>query len=122
MSAIDNDLPEVETQDGVERRKNPRTSCNWRAVVRLGNGATCDATVVDVSEGGMRLLADVPVEKGSQLIVELDEIGRYSCEVRWHAPGQFGVMFLKSPEELSDIELEELSAYLCIDGAGLPDE
>ena len=101
-----------ESRSSIERRQHPRTSCHWPALVRLDDGTTSQAIVVDASKGGMRLVCDAPVVKGSLITVDLQKIGRYSCEVRWKTGCSFGVMFLSSPGELSENEVEVLAEYL----------
>lgn len=93
----------------VERRSSPRTACHWEAVVRLEDGTSFDAVVVDASKGGMKLLCNAPVEKGHCVRVEMRDIGGYGCEVRWRVQGRFGVQFLNSPNELTCGELDAVA-------------
>ncbi|MBU2581399.1 MAG: PilZ domain-containing protein [Alphaproteobacteria bacterium] len=100
---------------GDERRSSPRASCHWAAIVRLNDGTSCDAVVVDASKGGMRVVCEAAVDRGDRVSVELRNIGNYACEVRWRAQGRFGVRFENSPGELSSFEADAIAECIVPD-------
>ena len=101
------DTPDPDETAAIERRQHPRHVCRCPAVCRTGS-ASCDAVVVDASNGGFGLGGlTLAVAAGDILTVELDQIGSFRCRVAWKRGTRAGVEFLdeESPRatEMQDL-------------------
>ena len=101
--------PEVneEAQTGRERRRNPRVTVPWPAIVEDSDGRLVTGDVIDVSLSGMKLRvnSDVAVGEVVKLRVTLPRDGgelEISAEVVRRDPGGIGVDFGKLPVGTAD--------------------
>ena len=73
----------------LDRRKGSRLLINARAVYRLFDGTFHEAKVIDVGQGGLRLLSGQPILAGTWLELEIipptTKLDRIHCHgrVRW---------------------------------------
>ena len=96
--------PEVQEEavTGLERRRNPRVSVPWPAIVEDSDGRLVTGEVIDVSLSGMKLRvnSNVAVGEAVKLRVTLPRDGgelEISAEVVRRDPGGIGVDFGKLP-------------------------
>jgi hypothetical protein len=77
----------------ANRRRSERRACRGLAKIQFGIGSLPrDCTIVDVSEGGIRLIAenlDVP-DEFTILLAE----GRRQCRLAWRIGCEFGAQFI----------------------------
>jgi len=91
------------------RRHNRRTVIQSAT---LGIGETdIDCTAYDISLGGIRLKADISIEKGANVYVQLRDKLKQAAKVIWFADGFMGLVFLDDPEDVK-VGLGHLSAGL----------
>ena len=86
---------------GNERRQHPRHACRCLVVCRAGT-ASCDAVLVDASDGGFGLDGlTLTAGVDAVITIELDQIGTFRCRVAWRRGTRAGVEFLdeESPGE-----------------------
>ena len=102
---------EPEVQEGAlierERRRNPRVTVPWPAIVENSDGRLVTGDVIDVSLSGMKLRVNSNVEVGGavRLRVTLPRDGgeiEISAEVVRRDPGGIGVDFGKLPVGAAD--------------------
>ena len=80
-------MPRIETQAAVYVREGAQT---WRF------------TCCDISQGGVKLVAPVPLTAGSDVVVTPTGMPPQPGVVRWHGDGQAGIAFNR-PLALSDL-------------------
>jgi hypothetical protein len=80
---------------GSDRRKSPRVACRGPAKIYLGAGTIPrDCTVLDISEGGMRLIADRVDSLPAEFTVILSNGRGRECRMAWRIGCEFGVQFI----------------------------
>jgi c-di-GMP-binding flagellar brake protein YcgR len=101
--------PEVQEEalTGQERRRNPRVTVPWPAIVEDSDGRLVTGDVIDVSLSGMKLRvnSNVAVGEAVKLRVTLPRDGgelEISAEVVRRDPGGIGVDFGKLPVGAAD--------------------
>ncbi len=105
---ISTELADAQKITGIEQRRHVRHAIRCPAVCRAG-ATSCQAMVVDVSDGGFgltecRLHADVD----DIINVELEQIGVFKCRVAWKRGDRFGVEIVDD-ESPSNADMEALA-------------
>ncbi|MBS0154715.1 MAG: PilZ domain-containing protein [Nitrospira sp.] len=107
----------------IERRRLPRTSVSFGLMYSGISGEDVligDATVVDLSEGGLGLRGDIPVQIGMELTLFLylpdrdEPLSILESTVVWSAGSLFGVTF----RDLSLSDGERLRSFLHTQSVG----
>ncbi len=80
-------------------RKHNRRTVIQSANLRIGS-FDFDCTAYDVSLGGIRLKVDVPIEQGTNVLVQLKDKLKQTAKVIWSADGFLGLCFLENPESV----------------------
>lgn len=80
-------------------RKHNRRTVIQSARVKIGS-SDFDCTAYDVSLGGIRLKLDLPVQKGSQVLVQLKDKLKQTAKVIWTMDGFMGLCFMENPEKI----------------------
>ena len=88
-----------------DKRRVPRHRCRVPAQIRFG-GKNYDGHIVDLSETGVRLLADTltDVWTGDRVEVFSADLGWMSGRVRWRRPGDFGLRLDESSNTRAKFE------------------
>ncbi|MEZ5918347.1 MAG: PilZ domain-containing protein [Parvularculaceae bacterium] len=68
-------------EDASERRRHRRVDMNLKARVLMEDGAEEPCIVVNISAGGAMLKARTPPPEGAEVIVYIDDIGRFKGKV-----------------------------------------
>jgi hypothetical protein len=71
----------------MERRKSPRVRCRFPCEI-LVSGRSASGTVLDLSEGGLSVLAALEADQGTSLLIRLQAPGGEPIEVEalvWHS-------------------------------------
>ena len=80
----------------VETRHVNRDSLFLLAEVRVeGGGETHRVKVRNLSAGGMMAEGNVPVERGSRIVVQLRGVGSVDGSVAWVQESRFGIAFAR---------------------------
>lgn len=103
---------ELSMQSGIERRTQRRYDCYWPANCRRGEELVDRVIVIDASTGGFRIASSIEVRVGQIVVLELDEIGTFTCEVRWTASDRFGVVIQNAGHELTASDVDYLAERL----------
>ncbi len=103
---------ELSMQSGIERRTQRRYDCYWPANCRRDGELVDRVVVVDASTGGFCIASSIEVRAGQIVVVELDEIGTFTCEVRWTASDRFGVVIQNAGHELTASDVDYLAERL----------
>ena len=78
----------------VDTRQLSRDSLFLLAEVRVeGRDESSKVKVRNLSDGGMMADGDVPVQRGSRVVVELRNIGTVEGSVAWVQDKRFGIAF-----------------------------
>jgi hypothetical protein len=91
--------------DNGWRPRMPRVPVNRLATLRAG-ARTYWVSIHDISQGGVRVEADQPIEIGGETIVTLENFRPISGVVRWRKGNQVGISFNQV------IPFRELSQWL----------
>jgi len=78
-------------------RKNNRRTVVMPATLDVGS-FNFDCTAYDVSLGGIRLKVDLPIEKGTNVYVQLKSRLKRTAEVVWSGDGFVGLIFRDNPD------------------------
>jgi PilZ domain len=75
-----------------DKRRGPRHRCRVAAQIRFC-GKNYDGHIIDLSENGVRLLADelTDIWTGDRVEVFSADLGWMSGRVKWRRPGAFGL-------------------------------
>jgi len=89
---------------GVKSAINSMRKHNRRTVVQpatLGIGSfVFDCTAYDISLGGIRLRADISIERGTGVYIQLKNKLKQTARVIWSADGFLGLRFMAEPEKV----------------------
>ncbi len=91
-----------QTQETVERRKYPRTACEFAGTV-IDEGAEWRFKVLDLSQGGAMLhRLSIKMSMGRPITLKVDNVGVFTGKVAWRNPKYMGMRFVDpvSPENL----------------------
>jgi hypothetical protein len=86
-------------------RSHPRSAVFWSGALQAGR-QNVECIVLNMSPGGakVRMLKRF-VSDGSPVILHIDRLGGYTCEVVWTEGNTIGLRFLKDPKQIAaDIE------------------
>lgn len=97
----------AEQARGGEQRKSKRHKLSERAICRLNGGPMMDATVVDISVGGARLVPELPGEVGDDVEIELRRMDPLKARIVGIAQGHTRICF-----EIDSREKQLLSSYV----------
>jgi len=70
----------------------PRVEVDWLATVRAG-AKTIWVTLRDISQGGVKLEADQPLQPGQAVVLTIDKFRSINGVVRWYEDGCAGLSF-----------------------------
>jgi PilZ domain len=85
------------TQNFIEQRRSLRERVHFPAWIEIGDGSTRrDCTVLDVSEGGARIMVSSPVKIPREFWLVFSKFGtrRRRCRVAWRSTEQIGVTYV----------------------------
>lgn len=78
----------------ADRRSSPRHACRGPAKIQMGAGTIPrDCTVLDISDGGMRLIAD-RVDVAEEFTIFLPNGRSRECRLAWRIGCEFGAQFI----------------------------
>ncbi|WP_268939762.1 PilZ domain-containing protein [Paremcibacter congregatus] len=80
-------------------RKHNRRTMVQPAVLGIGS-FDFECTAYDVSLGGIRIKADLPVERNASVYVQMRHRLRQNAKVVWAADGFMGLRFIDPPEKV----------------------
>ena len=94
----------------AERRKFRRRG--FTGLVHLENGGErIGCKLLDISVGGVAVRTDDPPDVGTDMVVEIDGLGRFDAYVRRVSDGKVGLAFATDTRERW-LQLKELSQSL----------
>lgn len=70
----------------------PRVEVDWLATVRVG-AKTCWVSIRDISQGGVKLESDEPLNVGDHAVLTIDKFRSVRGVVRWWDEGVGGIAF-----------------------------
>lgn len=85
--------PALGDQLAAGQRSRKRDSLFLAARMRAGDGEATDIRVRNLSEGGLMIDGAPPMAIGTELVVELRNIGPVPGKVAWYIDGRAGVAF-----------------------------
>jgi hypothetical protein len=89
------------TQSFIEQRRSIREQVQFPAWIGTGDNAQPrECTVVDVSDGGARIMVSSPIDLPREfwLLFTRDGKRRRRCRIAWQSDGQIGVAYLGPPQ------------------------
>jgi hypothetical protein len=90
------DVPEMLScqaqEDSGRRPRLPRVEVDRLATVRSG-ARLCGVNTRDISQGGVKVETDEPLELGAQVVITLDRFRPVAGVVRWCGEGYAGIAF-----------------------------
>lgn len=97
----------AEQARGGDQRKSKRHKLSERAIYRLNGGPMMDATVVDISVGGARLVPELPGDIGDEVEIELRRLDPLKARIVGNGQGHTRICF-----EIDSREKQILSSYI----------
>lgn len=114
--------PSIRRQEAQDRRKHRRVQWTVRVRGLTGDGEEFQCTTVDVCAGGLRINLARPLQKGENLVLYIDEIGRVEGTVaRILNEIGYAVEFKLTPRKRDKIA-DQLTWLINRDRLGLSDE
>ncbi len=92
-------MNEPDSEDADERRKGARGSALWKAHVR-DDSDSHRCRVYDFSLTGAKVWTDNPLEPGTVIKLDIDQIGVIKGRVAWAKQDQMGIEFTSDVEEV----------------------
>jgi PilZ domain len=96
----DPSAPAQPAQSGAEKRRHKRRSGMWKAHVELGHGYRVDCVILDLSDGGAKIMLKQPVAIGKVVTLVADCIGARGARVCWSEGHRAGVQFIEGSAEV----------------------
>lgn len=93
-------------------RRYTRTQVRVPATCIFEDQTCLSVVILDVSLGGFRLDTSVPIAVGEEMIIYIDQIGRFRCRLAWKENTQCGVQLLEEANHLSVSQITELASSL----------
>ncbi len=80
-----------------DKRCDSRLPVLWSGKItdENNNVHTCD--IRDISNGGMMVSCDEQFQIGSSLLLEVENLGEFAGEVRWHSSESLGIFLMAGP-------------------------
>lgn len=94
------DDPASPSPCGSDKRRHKRKSGMWKAHVELGQGYRVDCVILDLSDGGAKLMLKLPIATGKVVTVVADSIGARGARVAWSEGDRAGVQFIESSAQV----------------------
>ncbi len=76
----------------ANRRKSERRLCRRLARIQFGTGLPRDCTITDISDGGVKVIAEY-VDVPTEFIIILSEGRPRQCRLAWRIGCEFGAQF-----------------------------
>lgn len=95
-----------------QRRRHERYQVNIAAKCFVDDLAPIAVRIIDISEGGFGLNCVLPFQKGADLKLSLPDVGVFRATVAWERDGRCGLRLLADHGDISQAELDGLSALL----------
>jgi hypothetical protein len=94
------DDPASPSRSGRDNRRHKRKSGMWKAHVELGHGYRVDCIILDLSDGGAKLMLKQPIAMGRVVTVVADSIGARGARVAWSEGHRAGVQFIEGSAQV----------------------
>ncbi len=94
------DNPASPSPRGSDNRRHKRKSGMWKAHVELGHGYRVDCIILDLSDGGAKLMLKQPIAVGRVVTVVADSIGARGARVAWSEGNRAGVQFIEGSAQV----------------------
>jgi len=94
------DHPASPSSRGSDKRRHKRKSGMWKAHVELGHGFRVDCVILDLSEGGAKLMLKQPIAAGKVVTLVADSIGARGARVAWSEGQRAGVQFIEGSAQV----------------------
>jgi hypothetical protein len=87
---------------GAEKRKFPRRKIDILAQIEMADASTAPGTVLDLSQGGVRLKVRQAGNLPEQFLLKLGSRVQRWSRIAWRSDTEIGVEFLAVPQEPTD--------------------
>jgi len=82
-------------------RKEERRETTFRAKFVFGDKAH-DCAILDISPGGAKLKSGAAVVSKTEIVLDLDKIGKFTANIVWCSNGTIGIKFTDDPARTAD--------------------
>jgi PilZ domain len=93
-------------------RRFPRYPTQCPATCSVDGFDHWAVVIVDASQGGFGLSRDLPVPRGTHVIISIPQIGDFLCAIAWKKAGRCGVELASESGWLTDDEAKRLAGGL----------
>ncbi len=100
----------MDSNPNAERRKFRRRGFTGQVHLEI-DGERIGCKLLDISVGGVAVRTDDPPDVGTDMVVEIDELGRFDAYVRRVDGGKVGLAFATDTRERW-LQLKDLSQSL----------
>ncbi len=101
-------------EDGANRRREAREPVKWDAVV-IVDDQPYDAKISNVSLAGTLAKTDAPIEMGTELILQIPDLGEFAGIAMWVDKPFYGLALMVGP----DLDLKHFTVG---SGSGMSDK
>lgn len=78
-----------------DRRLDPRKKVIWNGRLHR-DGSVLDCEIFDVSAEGAKARLTLRIAVNATVVLEIDRLGMFPAEIRWHTAHEIGIRFLES--------------------------
>ena len=93
MAAAQPKTVDINQGDGADKRRHRRVPLTLRARFLAPDGAEHECQVVNISAGGLRLVAKHHLSREEKLVLYVEHVGRFDCMVVRNCADGFAVRF-----------------------------
>jgi hypothetical protein len=94
---------EPPAQVGAEKRRHKRRSGMWSGRLELGQNQRVGCVVLDLSDGGAKLMLKEPVARGKIVTLISERVGSRGGRIAWADGKRVGIEFLEGSAEVVGI-------------------
>jgi len=87
--------------DYANLRKEERKDTSFRATFLIAD-AVNDCAILDISPGGAKLKSGTVVTAKTDIVLDLDKIGKFTATAVWCSGGTIGIKFTDDPTRTAD--------------------
>ncbi len=91
----------VHFDDPANRREYDRKSVLFRTRISV-SGVAVDCEIIDISTGGVRISAPISIERNTDAVLVVDQLGDFSAVVARSHKKEHGLKFNDDPQRIGE--------------------
>ncbi len=96
----------------TEKRNDERLPVLWHGTITTEDELSFPCQIMDVSHAGTLISVDANLALGAELVLTVEGIGEFACEIRWVGNSELGLTLIAGPDLLLKKFAEKAGASL----------